>query len=101
MTESLLVLRLEELLFDHDEVARKKVGRYIMRFASGEHVDPISVTYCVHTGKYMVDNGHHRAVAAHFLKMTYILAKTEPCYIYNCKGLEPDIQFYHIRHTKS
>ena len=99
MTDQLLELRIEDLLMDHREVRKKKVGKYIMKYKNGEDVPPISVTYCVHTGKYHLNEGHHRMVTRHFLGKSSIHAKIEPCYLYQCKGNEPDCPSYNIRHV--
>jgi hypothetical protein len=99
MTDQLLELRIEDLLMEHREVKKKKVGKYVMKYRNEEDVPSISVTYCVHTGKYHTDDGHHRMIAKHFLRKSSILAKIEPCYLFNCNGNEPDIPCYNIRHV--
>lgn len=100
MTHNLLELRIEDLLLSHREVSKKTVGKYIMRYAQGEIVEPVTVTFCVHTGKYILDDGHHRIVAAYFLKKPSILAKIEPCYLYECEGNELNTgHFFNIRHV--
>ncbi len=98
MTDKLLELRIEDLLFAHREVRKNKVGKYVLKYQTDENVDPVSVIYCIHTGKYLVSDGHHRAVAKHFLKRSSILARIEPCYLYCCKGVETDCPSYNICH---
>ena len=99
MTYELLEIRIEELLLTHREVKKKKAGRYVMKYKRGEVIEPVSVAFCVHTGKYLLDDGHHRVAAAHFSGKSSILAEIEPCYINECTGFEPDQEPYHnIRH---
>ncbi|TKJ17007.1 hypothetical protein CEE44_00535 [Candidatus Woesearchaeota archaeon B3_Woes] len=97
MTDNLLELKIEDLLLDYPEVTQKKVRKYMVRYHQGEEVDPVSVSYCVHTGKYYLNDGTHRTVAKHLLGKSSILAKIEPCYPH-CIGFEPKWTPYHIRH---
>lgn len=99
MTNRLFELRIEDLLFGHREVSRKKVRKYMSKYVNGESIDAISVIYCVHTGKYHVSDGHHKTVAKHFLKKSSILAKISTCYLLNCDGVQTECEpFYNIRH---
>lgn len=90
-------IRIEDLLLCHREVTQKKVGRYAMMHKEGREVEPVTVTYCVHTGRYHLDDGHHKLVARHLLGYPSILAEVEPCYLYNCRGME-QTESYSIRH---
>lgn len=58
MRHRLLALRIEELLLEHREVEREGVEKYVRRFLNGEEVEPVSASYCVHSGKYYLDEGH-------------------------------------------
>jgi hypothetical protein len=102
MKSPVVELRLEDLLLTQSEVRKNKVGRLVMKYFGGEKIEPVSVVYCVHTGKYMLDDGHHRAIAAHFLGRTTIPAESEPCFLYECPGGIPSDcpPFINIRYIR-
>jgi ParB-like chromosome segregation protein Spo0J len=91
-------VRIEKLLLVH-KVNKKKVREYMIKIRAGEPMEPVLVTYCVHTGKYEVFNGHHRVAAAYLMGKSSILAEIEPCYLFECPGYEPECTPYlNIRH---
>lgn len=100
MSDMLLEVRIEDLLLIQREVQKKKVGRYIMRYKRGMDVEPVIVTYCVCTGKYELSDGHHRVVAAHLVGKSSVRAKIEPCYLFDCEGMDcdPYWNYWNIRH---
>ena len=92
-------IRIEDLQLEQREVNKKKVSRYKEKYEAGIEMEPISVSYCVHTGRYMINDGHHRTVASYLAGKTSIASRTEPCYIYNCSGVGSEWALYSIRHT--
>ena len=99
MKTSLLELRIEDLLLEHRTVTKKGIIEYVIKFLNGEEMPPIRASYCVHRGKYLVEDGHHRAFFARYLlNKSSIPAEVEPCYTGYCSGVETDCHEYNINH---
>lgn len=105
----ILEVRIEDLMLMHRKVRKKKVRKYMLAYKQGMAIEPVTVTYCVCTGKYELDDGHHRVVAAHLVGRSSIRAKIEPCYLFNCEGMDSCYEpfsnspdrcelYWHIRH---
>lgn len=97
MSKSLIHVRLDDLILNHQEVKRKAVRKYMTKIYKGELIEPVSLSYCIHHGRYFLNDGHHRTAAIYTLGGTWITGETEPCYIYKCNGEMHDDVPYHPR----
>ena len=88
---------IEELILDHPEIKKKKVGKYAVKIRNGDYINPIEVDFCVHNRRLFLSDGHHRAAAYYFLGQRIVKANIESCLDNNCDGNYENIKLYSIR----
>lgn len=71
-------VRINELLIMQPEVEKNKIGKLAM--IDDAYLPPVLVDFCIHNGKFYLNDRHHRVASRYFKHHDVILADVEPCY---------------------
>ncbi len=96
-------VRIDELLLTQPEVKKKKVAKLAM--VDDESLSPVLVDFCIHNGKFYLNDGHHSVASRYFKHHEVILANVEPCYAlgqgFMCEGSNDDYKYaFNVRHIR-